>query len=475
MKGFERAILLLIIVGFCVRNLPWHLDDYDQAKQAYASFEMVETGQWFYQHTPAQRIATKPPFAGWISAGIHALTGWWDGAWRLPSLAASAAILVMLFRAGNRLMAGGGLLAAVAFGLNLFAPRLATLARTDMLLSFFGFLVGYTLYQKISTGTPWTPRERWVIFLSLLVSMMTKGPIAYAFLLPGLVAFAVCCRRLKLRCGAWSGAWSWFLPLLFFVAWAWYGLSTSPEFYEQVVKKEFLGRFTIGEKAVHGNQPVYFYLLHLLHKFAPWSVLLLALAWVKRVRAFLVRDPATLWLVCWALGGLVLMSLVPSKRPDRIFPVIPPLCLLLPALLAQSGWDARRVIRNAVGFALLFSGGYTVFNVVQGYRTAQGTLVEFGNEVRQLAAARGWNFRVISGKDEGMLLYLRQTKFIKPGDAEEAWERGELQALVLSEKQLQKSAGDLGKHTVLLRSEEAPEKNSRYVFIVRPELVEKHP
>ena len=54
------------IVLFLVANLPWHLDNFDQAKQAYTSFEMVELGHWFFQHTPLQAIATKPPLAGWI-------------------------------------------------------------------------------------------------------------------------------------------------------------------------------------------------------------------------------------------------------------------------------------------------------------------------------------------------------------------------------------------------------------------------
>ena len=80
------AVAALIIVLFATANLPWQLDDYDQAKQAFTSFEMIKEGHWFYQHTPHEHIATKPPLVGWISAAIFAVTRSWEVAWRLPSL-----------------------------------------------------------------------------------------------------------------------------------------------------------------------------------------------------------------------------------------------------------------------------------------------------------------------------------------------------------------------------------------------------
>mgnify|MGYP006920623902 CR=1 FL=1 len=41
-------------------------------------------------------------------------------------------------------------------------------------------------------------------------------------------------------------------------------------------------------------------------------------------------------------GGLIVMSLIPSKRLDRIFPVIPPLCLLLAAQISGRYAALRR-------------------------------------------------------------------------------------------------------------------------------------
>jgi len=45
----------LTILVFAIANLPWQLDDYDQAKQAFTSFQMIKEGRWFYQQTPHER------------------------------------------------------------------------------------------------------------------------------------------------------------------------------------------------------------------------------------------------------------------------------------------------------------------------------------------------------------------------------------------------------------------------------------
>jgi len=69
----SRVLLLLgfvILVMWSIGNLPWQLDDYDQAKQAFTSFQMVNEGKWLYQNTPRGAVATKPPLVGWTSAAL---------------------------------------------------------------------------------------------------------------------------------------------------------------------------------------------------------------------------------------------------------------------------------------------------------------------------------------------------------------------------------------------------------------------
>ncbi len=418
----------MILIFWATTNLPWTLDDYDQAKQAYTSFEMVGQGHWLYQQTPNEGVATKPPLVGWISAGLYEVTRWWDGAWRIPSFAAGIVLLWLIGRwATAAYGATAGLLALSAFGLNLLAPRLATLVRTDMPLALVTFLIGAQIWRKIRRAEEWTRRDRWIAFGLLAIALWIKGPIVYAFILPGLVAYQFL-RRRSGATSAWCGWWPWILSLAIFLAWAIGGIVRQPGFYESVVLKEFAGRFT---ETVHKPQPVYFYLPHLLHKFAPWSLLIIGLAillWRRPTERRL--QPATLWLVCWSVGGLLLMSVIPSKRVDRIFPVLPPLCLLLGAQVAAFRMEKRWLV-GVLAFACVFTGGYAAWKIGSARRENADALVRFSREVRALAEKNHWRYEVVGGREEGMLLYLERAHFLAPNDAVQQWNAGTLDALVL--------------------------------------------
>jgi 4-amino-4-deoxy-L-arabinose transferase-like glycosyltransferase len=437
------AIGAIMLCLFVLTNLPWHLDDYDQAQQAFTSFEMIKEGHWFFQRTPHEFIAQKPPLVGWVSAAIFSITRSWDIAWRLPSFLAALLLAAFLFRAANAAYgAAAALIALGAFGLNLLTVRLATLVRTDMPLALVIFLLGLLIWQNIRAGEAWKLRERWEMFGLLTASMFIKGPIVFAFLVPGIVAFQWLAGK-RITSTAWCGWWPWIASLSLFSIWVICGIKFVPGFYEQVVMKEFLGRFS---QTVHRPQPLLFYVPHLLHKFAPWSVLIIAVGLLSLARArwairtlFQQAKPDTLWLLCWGLGGLIVMSLVPSKRVDRIYPVVPPLCLLLAAQLGEfrsKEANQRPVKWSAVAllFSILFTGGYTVAKVVSDYRDNADHLEVFCRSVNQQAVANHWRCEVISGEGggyEGMLLYLQKPHFIRPHEAVKEWNGGALDALVM--------------------------------------------
>jgi 4-amino-4-deoxy-L-arabinose transferase-like glycosyltransferase len=482
----------LTLILFAVANLPWQLDDYDQAKQAFTSFQMIKEGRWFYQQTPHGHVATKPPLVGWISAGLFAVTRSWDTAWRLPSFLAAIAIAMLLFRAATSACGTiPSLIALGAFGLNLLSPRLATLVRTDVPLALVIFLIGLLIWQKIRSDTEWGLRDQVYIFALLTVAMLIKGPIVYAFLLPGIALFEWRGRVSALRRpdaaarrlyqSAWPGWWPWIASLAVFLFWVIGGILFTPGFFDQVVIREFVARF--GE-TIHRPQPLYFYLPHLLHKFAPWSVLIMGIAvfdlashrW-RIGAAFREMSLGTFWLLCWSLGGLLAMSLIPSKRMDRIFPIVPPLCLLLAsqvhgmvgALRRRDAPAVRPYLATALAFSMLFTGGYTIFKIVSGYRDHHDALAVFGRSVRHEAEVRGWRYEIISAKDEGLLLYVRRTHFIEPDRAVIEWNRGNLDALVASTEKAPALVGELRDASLssLKSNEKKKEQGRDYVLITR--------
>ena len=464
---------------FAVGNIPWHLDDFDQAKQAFTSFEMVERGHWFYQHTPNWWVATKPPLVGWISAGLFEITRSWDLAWRLPSFVSALALLALVVRAASSYGSVAALTAGCAFGFNLFVPRLASLVRTDLPLALVIFAIGWLIWEKIRTDTAWTTRDKVLLFFLLSAGMLIKGPIVYAFLIPGLILFEWRRRAVSQTVSrAWGGWLPWLLSLLVFLLWAAGGILLVPEFIEHVVLREFAGRFS---EEVHRPQPFYFYLPHLLHRFGPWSLLLIGfgvLAWRKKDRGSSKSRPRiaseTFWLMAWSLGGLLVMSFVPSKRIDRIFPIVPPLCLLLAVVVSRLRQEQKlrinvdRVCAIAIVIASLAMTGYAARKLSVASREARDAFAVFGRSVVKETAAHRWAYGVIGGDDEGMLLYVRKTEFLDPEQAAADWNAGKLDALVLPDDEAHDLVPKLqGEPRKLLTSGPAGRYRKRYFLLAR--------
>jgi 4-amino-4-deoxy-L-arabinose transferase-like glycosyltransferase len=320
------------------------------------------------------------------------------------------------------------------------------------------------------------------MFALLTASMFIKGPIVFAFLLPGIVLFQWLAGKRR-GANAWCGWWPWIASLALFSVWGICGIKFVPGFYEEVVVKEFLGRFS---QTVHRSQPVLYYLPHMLQKFAPWSVLILALGVLsfRRTRSgirnlFRQTTPDTLWLVCWSLGGLVVMSLVPSKRVDRIYPVVPPLCLLLAAQIAGGfriketdervlQWSAAALI-----FSIVFTGSYTAAKMRSDYRDQADHLEVFSRAVNEQAVAHHWRYEVISGRGggyEGMLLYLQKPHFLKPDEAVREWNGGALDALVVPKDKISELMRELQNAAIApLRSvDRKTDPHIGYFLVTRP-------
>jgi 4-amino-4-deoxy-L-arabinose transferase-like glycosyltransferase len=429
----RRRLLIVSILTVClfaVANLPWTLDDYDQAKQAFVSFQMIGQQRWLYQTTPhegmgaggrhsSHHISGKPPAVAWISAALYRITRSWDFAWRFPSFAAGVALAVLVFRGAQTFGDLPALCAFAAFSLNLLSVRLATLVRTDMPLALVTFAIGLLMFEKVRTRTSWTTRDRVALCLMLTAAMFVKGPIVWAFVLPPLVLYQLRRKWHPNFPNAWSGWIPWVASFGLFSLWGISGIRFIDGFYEDVVLNEFAARFYEG---IHGSQPLLFYIPHLLQKFAPWSLLIIGLLVValRKTKATTGKwlgklSPEMFWLMTWALGGIVVMSLIPSKRVDRIFPAVPPLCMLLAAqiktMMADNITRVRRVAAFAIIFAAIFTGAYSTMRVIHGYLNDRDALVKFGREVRRIAAAEHLRYEILPGRDEGLLLYLQRPRF----------------------------------------------------------------
>jgi hypothetical protein len=155
---------------------------------------------------------------------------------------------------------------------------------------------------------------------------------------------------------------------------------------------------------------------------------------------------------------------VPSKRADRIFPIIPPACLLLARTLPLFP-RALVLVPTLAVLALVGNVGYSAWICLENHRTAQGGLVAFGEQSRHLAHDLGTSFAIVRPRDEGMMLYARKTKFLHPAEARNRWRKGELHAAILPMDEWTSAKESYPGARVLATSPEIPNKFSRYVFI----------
>jgi 4-amino-4-deoxy-L-arabinose transferase-like glycosyltransferase len=489
-RQLSQVVGVVLILLFALANLPWTLDDYDQAKQAFVSYQMLQDHRWLFQTTPTEglpasggrhsqfRISSKPPAVGWASAAFYAIVRSWDLAWRLPSFLAGIALAFLIFDTARKAFGDfAALVALAAFGFNLLSPRLATLVRTDMPLALACFAIGVVMFDKVRTGRAWTTRDRVILFVFLVAGLFIKGPIVYAFVLPPLVIYQIYRRRRSDFPTAWSGWWPWIASIAIFLAWVIAGALLVPGFYHDVIQIEFAGRFREG---VHHSQPLHFYLPHVLHKFAPWSLLMIVLCLMamRDIRAYSRAwlseiSPEMCWLLAWALGGIVVMSLIPSKRVDRVFPSLPPLCLLLAAQLNYF-WKrkhselVRHIIIAVILVSAVYAGSYAAARIAGGYRTHRDALGKFGKEVRRAAQTSHLRYEVVRAPDEGLLLYLQRPRFLTFDNALQWWKAGTIDGLVLRESdQLQLAQLAEVELPPRLSAMKGNDTGTKYIFLTR--------
>ncbi len=316
-----------------------------------------------------------------------------------------------------------------------------------MPLALILFVIGWLIWEKIRKREGWNDLDRFWMFLLLSAAMLIKGPIIYAFLLPGIVAFAWRARAKGEAVTAWCGWWPWLASLAIFLLWAGAGILFVPEFLEHVVTREFAGRFSEGDASIAANL--------FLSAASPASVRALehfadfvgdargerATAENSRLAG---RDVAgnilARCLESWGFAGHVLRSVQTDRSclSDRAAALFAAgrssLCVMEKRKVASR--QPQRFCTIAVIIACLFTTGYAAGRIVVAYREQRDAFATFGSAVRQEAAARGWRYGVVGRDDEGVLLYLRGTEFLDADQAAEEWNSGKLDGLVLPEDQV---------------------------------------
>jgi len=295
--------------------------------------DIVVRDAWLVQHAADGSVQTKPPLYNWLAAVPIVLTGLRsEPLLKLPSILAALLTMIIVYDlAQDRFGRHTALLAAMLLTTSTMFSKQLYFARTDSLLTA---LIALQIWAAVRTRPA-------LLWFAGAMALLTKGPIG--ILLP-LLVLAIDW-RLE---GNFSDRWNALratpgmilsvLPLViwFLAAYAVEGV----EVYEQMVKGETLDRFAAGSKSKE-HRHILWYLPHFLSRMAPASFLAVSALMGRGSR----RERTLRLFIVWMVVTLVLFSVVPSKRVDRILPMLPAVSIVAAWALTHGTKLAGAIVR----------------------------------------------------------------------------------------------------------------------------------
>ena len=314
---------------------------------------------WLVPRCNGEVRLRKPPLAYWASAASFAALGVNEFNGRLPMALAGWLMVGLTYFVGRWTFgARAGLFAAAVLCTCMGFLNYMRLAETDALPALFVTAAVYATwrgYAKFTTADDVPARRArsacWFVAAGVAsgLAVMGKGPPgAYPFLF--LLVLGAIERRW--RAIGWGIACS--LPAALVVAAPWFAYVLSQPSAAQIAAD-----FKNSAGGGKGHHEWFFeYFPRLLALAAPWSGLLgLALAFAAWER----RDPRVRGLIIWVLVILVPLCLWGNKQPHYLLPILPPLMVLIGALVDRGlfgtdqrlrGWTRGVLVATVVVVAL---------------------------------------------------------------------------------------------------------------------------
>ncbi len=411
-RGGHYLILLTVAAALTFPNLGVpSLWDVDEAHNAEAAREMLESGNWLVPTFNFQLRDHKPPLLYWLQMAAYHFFGINEFAARLPSALAALAAVLVTYELGRRIFnASTGLLAGLILASAAMFTASAHFANPDALLDALTLLTLFLFWRSFSRND-----QSWIIpaFVCMGLAVLTKGPVGLVLPLGVIGLFLLWSRRLHLLVDSrfFLGA---FIFCLVAVPWyAWIAAETRGEFLRGFFMTHNVGRFLSPMENHRG--PFYYYLIALGLGFAPWSPFLPAAIWyglkksriedrVSRIEGISSRiedrrskiaeagikansrssilDPQSsiLFLNCWIAVYLLFFSLAGTKLPNYILPVYPAVAILTarffdswlrkliqpPAWIMHVSFGGLALVGLAVAVGLLLAGGIVDLLVLRG-------------------------------------------------------------------------------------------------------------
>lgn len=356
-RGFRRcaalAVAFAIALGILSLGLTGPFQKDAESQSAQWVVDIAHHDHWLLPHDYYDLVERKPPLFYWLGAIAVKLTGGGVGEARarMPSLVAGAAVatLMMDWAASDLGVAGGCLAFFFLLGLYGFAAR-ATIALTDMLMTFFLMATWRVIRAQLdavdSANSADSTSRAIVAGFILGLGILVKGPVIVVLIALAGVLYLALSRLNPLRVAA--RRWPWImLVVALVIAAAWYVpafIAGRSDAWGGVFIDENFGHFLPAKMGGTGEaaRPIYYIALRLLGGVMPLTFLLPAMTLAFATGAFAPRVRLALrYQLAMVLAVILLFSASSAKRDDYILPAIPPLAMLFAALFTSTDASGR--------------------------------------------------------------------------------------------------------------------------------------
>jgi 4-amino-4-deoxy-L-arabinose transferase-like glycosyltransferase len=398
-----RQARLLLLAG-CVILLFWGVGERGlwsahEGRAAQNARNILDSNDWLIPRQFTGETETlNPPMYYWLVAVSAKIVGDINGfSIRLPSTVAATLGVLLVFSFGRRMYGlATGLLAAVIL---LTCTRYAWLARVGRIDLPGAVAIAYCLLAYWKSFVFFRDSHRKLPFtfhVSLAFAILTKGPLAVV-----MVVFPIAISEWSLRRSVpdplpWfsfnTERWrigAWILALLIPAAWFVHAnIRTNGDLFEKYFAPSQWSWVDTGDSEISPG-PVWYYPFRMCVDCLPWSLLFPAIVirwWQQRgLPGRSPFDPNQRFLMGWLVSHVLLLSIIPIKRPDYILPALPALSLLM------AGWlDTRAKIRH---------------------QTQQTTFARFGGRHTRFLAAMG----LLLAATAAPLLFWGERQFARKG------------------------------------------------------------
>lgn len=320
----------------------------DETRYLTVAWEMHHSGNPLLLTLNGAPYSHKPPLLFWLINAVWSVTGLHAGAARIVPLAGMMIVFGLTALLARRLYPEKQNLPPVAALLWLSMPPVmiyGTLIMFDILMTVFVLTGLLALVMAVKDKHSWRP---WIwLGLALGGGALTKGPVVLVYL--GSVAAALplarLCRDTDYSTVRWYGRLIVSLIIGTAIGLAWAvpaAIEGGPDYARMIFWGQSAGRMV---SSFDHDRPFWFYLPLLPLAVLPW------LAWPSAWRAVrVIRRPfddlSFRFLVVAAGVPFIIFSLISGKQPHYLVPLLPPVAIMMAAILTRTFEDTRHLQKH---------------------------------------------------------------------------------------------------------------------------------